>query len=279
MLLLLVSGCFGRGDDENLPPPVDAPPPNVPGCVTNETRQQLEIAIDGIVLDFATQDPVAGVTVDVTTGWDVAGNVPRADCPLIATLTTDADGRFGPVTVNAGSTEFPPILLFLVHGGDRASTSFDARAACAIGDGTCNPLTVSIPAASAALDTAWRTELAAGGMVSAATRALVAFKYKNTDQTGAADVVPNVGNITPIRDLIRGTEVRFLAPDRATLLPVAQNATTDSGLALIGLDNGTGRVDLGGKRVTDQWLSVGCLESSGFTFFEDNTVDITSGAR
>jgi len=197
------------------------------------------------------------------------------DCALITTLTTDASGRFGPVTVDAGSTEFPPILLFLVHDGDRAPTSFDARATCAIGDDECSPLDVSIPAASAALDRAWRTELAAGGMADAATRALVAFRYKNTDQTGATGVTPNIGNISPIRKLIPGIEVRFLDTDRTTLLPTTQTATTDTGVALIGHDVGTGRVDIGGVRDTDQWLGIGCLEVSGSVFFEDNTVDIT----
>jgi hypothetical protein len=267
---LAVAGCFpSLGDGE--PPPADASPPNVPGCITAETRATERVPVVGQVVDFVTGDPVAGVTVDITTAWDVEGYVPRAECPLLARATTDDTGQFGPLTVSAGSTEQPPILLFLVHGGDRANTSLDARAPCPIGE-DCRRLEVTIPAASAELDATWRAELAAGGMADAATRSLVAFRYKNTDQTGAAGVVPNEGLGTP-RTLVPNIEVRFLAADRATLTARGETDTTASGIALIGRDTGTGRVDIGGVRgATEQWHRLGCLLSSGFTFFEDETV-------
>ena len=50
------------------------------------------------------------------------------------------------------------------YGGDRATTLFDTRSSCnepTQNEVVCDPLDVSIPAASATLDTAWRAELAA----------------------------------------------------------------------------------------------------------------------
>jgi len=197
--------------------------------------------------------------------------VPDPACPLIASVVTGPDGTFGPLVINAGTIDTPPILLYLVHGGDRAPTSFDSRAPCAFGTTDCDSLAVTIPAASAAVDATWRCELAAGGMPDAATRTLVAFRFKNTDQTGAAGVVP----IESFRDdhvLEPNSEVRFLAADRSTIAPTTQTATTASGVALIGRDLGAGRIDIGGQRSSESWSSIGCLLVPGFTFFEDKTV-------
>jgi len=270
-MLLACPGCFfpDRGDEN--PPPPDAPPPDIPGCITAATRTGAQIPLSGTIVDFVTGAPVAGAIVDVTTGWDVDGYVPRAACPLIATFTTGGDGRFGPLTIDAGSTEFPPILLLFVHGGDRGKTSFDIRSSCTSNSSLCDPLDVSIPAASATLDSAWRSELAAGGMIDAATRSLVAFEFKNTDQTGAANVIPFEGNGAP-HTLVPNIEVRFLGADRATIEPTSATATTDSGIALVGRDIGTGRIDVGGNRGNERWPNLGCLLASGFTFFEDKTV-------
>jgi len=271
LLFLGLPACIEHTRDDN-PPPVDAPPPDVSdNCISPQTRARHRVPVSGTVVDFATGAPVAGVTVDVTTGWDVRGYVPDPACPLIASFVTSPDGTFGPLTIDAGTIDTPPILLFLVHDGDRAATAFDSRAPCTYGTTPCDPLAVTIPAASAALDQTWRGELAAGGMPDAATRTLVAFRFKNTDQTGAADVVP-VESFQSRHVLVPNTEVRFLAADRSTIAPTTQTATTDSGLAIVGRDLGVGRIDIGGQRGPESWSSIGCLLVPGFTFFEDKTV-------
>jgi len=271
LLFVALPACIEHTPDDN-PPPVDAPPPDVSnGCISPETRARHRLPISGTVVDFVSGAPVAGATVDVTTGWDTRGYVPDPSCPLIASLVTNADGTFGPLTVDAGTIDTPPILLFLVHGGDRAPTSFDSLAPCAYGITACDSLTVSIPAASATLDATWRADLAAGGMPDAATRTLVAFRFKNTDQTGAAGVVP-IETFQNLHELVPNTEVRFLAADRSTIAPTTQTATTSSGVALVGRDLGTGRINIGGRRSSESWSSIGCLLVPGFTFVEDKTV-------
>src|ERR1044071_4747739 len=108
------------GSDATPPPPGDAP---LPDCIGADVRARKTVVVSGTVVDFATGAPVAGATVDITTGWDTATPAfPSPQCPLIATLTSGPDGKFGPATVLAGSVFDPSIMLFEVHGADRANT-------------------------------------------------------------------------------------------------------------------------------------------------------------
>ncbi|HVV82367.1 MAG TPA: hypothetical protein VHE35_04780 [Kofleriaceae bacterium] len=262
----LLAGACGGGDD-GVAPPIDAPPEVPPGCIGNDVRATKTVTVSGQVVDITTGDPVGGATVDLTTGWDVTGNFPKPECPLLGSLTTDAQGRFGPLAILAGSSQNPPIVVFVVHGGGRAPTLSDNRACAAP---TCN-LGHTIAAPSTEVAEAWRTELAAGGMTSAATRGLVLFKYKEADGMPAAGVVPSQGTLvtTPLRP---GPDVRFVDAARADLMPAAQTATTASGQALVGIDADQGAIYVGGKRGGDTWDGTGCLVVSPAIFVEDKTV-------
>lgn len=259
--LALCSACTS-GDDGPTEPP--------PGCVPSAVRDGTTVSVSGTVRDFATLAPVAGVTVDLTTAWDVTGNIPKPECPLLGSDTTDASGHFGPVEIQAGSSQTPPIVLFIVHGGDRAPTMSDNRT-CS--EPTCN-LGHDIPTPSAALAARWRTDLAAGGMADAATRGLVAFLYKAGGGVPAEGVEP-IASSEPPR-LRPGLDVRFVGPDRGDLLPATQATTSASGLALIGVASATTATDhsilVGGQRGTDAWSVTGSLVADGFIFFEDKTV-------
>jgi len=263
----LCSGCIlhSSSSDDGPPPDAAAPPP--PTCIQPEVRARQSVSVSGQVIDFASGAPVPGATVDVTTAWDVTGTIPRPECPLLATLTTDAEGRFGPVAVDAGSSQLPPIMLFMVHGGGRAPTASDNRA-CS--EPTCN-LGHTIAAPSTQDMAAMRDALAAGGMADAAARGLVAFRFKNPDQTGAADVTPQRG-VGVVADLKPGSEVRFLDIDRRTVMPAAQAATSASGMALVGLADPENAIYVGGRRTTQRWISTGCLVMPGWLFLEDRTV-------
>ena len=269
-VLVPVLACACGGGDDGAAPidaAVDAAIDAPEGCIAPELRDDKVVTVSGRVDDFTTGEPVRGATVDITTAWDVPDNVPPAACPRLASLTTDSQGRFGPVDVMAGSTQNPPVILFIVHGGGRAPTLSDNRT-CA--EAHCN-LGHTIAAPSSALADAWRTELAAGGMPQAQTRGLVAFLYKNADGTPAAGVAPFSGNLVTV-PLEPGRDVRFVGVDRATLAPAAQQATTAAGVALVGIDAAAQAAYLGGRRGSDTWSGTGCLVVSPAIFVEDKLV-------
>lgn len=255
------------GGDDGVTPQPDAGVVVPPGCIQPAVRDNTTVTVSGQILDFTTSAPVPDATVDVSTAWDVAENFPAADCPLLATMTTDAQGRFGPLAVQAGSTLVPPIVVFVVHGGGRAPTISDARICAAA---TCD-LGHTIAAPSSELAAQWRTDLASGGMTDATTRGLVAFLYKNTDGSPAAGVAPSTGTLV-VNPLSPGPQVRFIDPARSALMPVAQTTTSASGVALIGVNATHQAAYLGGKRAADSWAGTGCLVVPAAIFVEDKTV-------
>jgi hypothetical protein len=265
--LVACLSCACGGGDDGVTPPADASVDVPEGCIAPEVRDDKTVTVSGQLVDFTTRAPVAGATVDLTTGWDVVDNFPAASCPLLASLTTDAQGRFGPVDIAAGSSQNPPVVVFIVHGGGRAPTISDNRACAAP---TCN-LGHTIGAPSATVADAWRTELAAGGMPQAASRGLIAFLYKNADGTPAAGVAPYQGTLVTV-GLTAGTQVRFVAADRAALAPRAQTVTTEAGVALVGVDADQQAAYIGGRRGNDGWTGTGCLVVAPAIFVEDKTV-------
>jgi hypothetical protein len=275
--LLLIASCVlpscrvndgpGERDIDASPPPVDAASP--PPCISADVRARKTVEVRGAVVDFVTGAPIAGVTVDITTAWDVpVPGFPPAACPLLATVTTGPDGRFGPVSVLAGSLFNPSIVLFMVHGADRADTASDNKT-CS--DSVCT-LDHTIAAPAAALVASWRTELAAGGMTDAATNGLIAYLFKNADGTPAAGVTAQIDDNFAPRDLRAGEEVRYLAGDRSAVAAAGQRTTTDSGVALIGLAAVEADSYVAGRRSTQTWPATGCLMQPGWIFLEDRTV-------
>lgn len=248
----------------NMGDPDDPPPIDNPAACEPEIRATKRVTVSGTVIDFATAAPVGGATVDIGTAWDGSERA----CPVIDSVTTRADGTFGPIEVAAGSTGDPVFMMFRVHGADRALTASDNRT-CP--EASCT-LTHVIPTPSRALADSWRGALADGGMADADTRGLVAFEYKNLDGVGAAGVVPSVFFLgSGQRAVTPGLEVRFLDADRASMMPVAASSTSASGVALVGIENPS--IYIGGNSATAVWNATGCLVVDGAIFLENRTQD------
>lgn len=284
---LALSGCIvfddgaGEGDDDDgSPAPPDAGPADRPDaapedrfdCDPDDAEETHPVSVAGTVIDHATGDPIAGAEVAVGSAWHLGGGFPQ-ECPPIATLTTSSDGRFGPAMVDVRSPSFsPPYVIFMVTGEGVAPTASDQAMDCI--DAECSPIEDHVVAApTEELATQWRQELERGGVPDAATRGLVLFAFTNLDGSPAEDVVLWQG-LFETDALDPDEEVRFLAADRITLAPTGVIATTESGLALLGVgseepDQGDGTF-IYGTRVADQWEVLGALHDPGWIFVEDN---------
>lgn len=265
-LLATLAAC-----SDNEPP---EPSPAPAHCVQPEERRAITVNISGTIVDFITEQPVAGATVDITTAWDTEGDIPADDCPLLATVTTDAQGRFGPLPLYAGAGQFLPIMLFRVAGGDRALTLSDNRA-CSGGVTNDCYLDHRITAPSATLAAQWRAELASGGMADAAHRGLIAFLYKEGSGVPAPGVEPTTDALFLPRP---GADVRFVDASRGGLTPATDATTSAAGVAVIGTvasgpaGPAMGRVKIGGRRATERWDATGSLVVPDAIFVEDKTV-------
>jgi hypothetical protein len=250
-------------DAGHRPPDAHVPPSPKPDAAPPKDRT---ITATGRVVDWATGAPVAGAVVEVRQAWSAYGE------RLLATATTGADGRFGPVTGNIGpKTDVfdSAYVAFFVSEGGRAKTISDVTLSC--GFSSCDPVDHTIAAPASALGAAWRTALAAGGMADAANRGLIAFQYLEPTSAPAAGV-STLALRSPTTALTPGTEVRFLAADRQTVAPATQATTLASGLALVGIDgigSAAGPVYLGGSTGPETWTITGCMNNPGFIFLED----------
>ncbi|HEY5933586.1 MAG TPA: hypothetical protein VIU61_03095 [Kofleriaceae bacterium] len=253
--LVVSSGCVDPEPDPGVPPP---------DCTSERT---VPVTVTGTVIDFSTKAPVAGASVDLTSAWD--GNAgfpgPKA-CPVLATVETRADGKFGPVTIDLGADDEENFVLFLVDGSDRAPTASDNRICTAA---TCT-LDHTIAAPSVAVAEGWRAELAAGGMEDADTRGLIAFEFREPAGTPAERVVAEYFT-DKIEALTPGAMVRYVNPDRASLAAASTPSTTASGLALVGAP-GLGGTFIGGHRDAVGWQLTGCLMEPGWIFLEDRRI-------
>jgi hypothetical protein len=253
---LLLVACAGNPD------PIDEPPV-APSCDPAVRATKL-VTISGNVVDFTTGAAVAGATVDVGTTLDGT----QEDCPVEATLTTNADGTFGPMDVELGSLGSPVFVMFRVHGEGRALTTSDNRT-CP--DARCE-LAHTIASVSEEVAAAWRADLAAGGMADAETRGLVAFEFREPDDAPATNVLATVielGESGGERNLQPGAEVRYVDADNASLLPAPATSTSESGWALLGLEQGF--VFVGGTRDDVTWQPTGCTIEGGAIFLEGRT--------
>src|SRR5262245_44612156 len=70
-------------------------------CAPDPAFAEVEVEVQGRVIDLVTGAPHAGVTVDIARAWEPEAVFPATSCSL-RRLTTDADGRFGPVVVGIG---------------------------------------------------------------------------------------------------------------------------------------------------------------------------------
>lgn len=235
-------------------------------CGPDPARSDLQVIAQGTVVDFLTGAPLAGVTVDVARAWEPESAFPVDSCSL-ARFTTDAAGRFGPLSVDVGpapSLFESKFIVFLAQGRDISPTASDNRVN--LGEDTIDH---TIAAPSYDLIDAWRDDLLDGGMGRARTRGLVAFRFDDAAGAPAAGVVATHETFLDSDVLARGDEVRYVSGDRGTLEPTSRGSTTESGLALIGLaTNATGHVDIGGVRGADDWGSIGTLVGEGWLFLE-----------
>jgi hypothetical protein len=266
--LSLSAALLGCGADLDNTPIITAIP--VAPCGAEPGLDELQVTVQGTVVDLESNEPRAGVTVDVARVWEPEAVFPADSCS-VARLTTDAAGRFGPATVSLGpSPSFfeTKYVLFLAQGAGISPTATDNRVAI-IGGG--DPIDHTITAPSLELADVWRAELSEGGMSNARTRGLVAFRFEDANAAPAAGVVGLYATFFEDRPLERGDEVRYLAPDGVTVERVAQSATTTSGMALIGVapaQNGTR--EIGGLRGAEDWGETGCLVGDGWMFFEQS---------
>jgi hypothetical protein len=262
--LSAVLGACGTDPDDT---PIITSIPVAP-CGAEPGLDELQVTVQGTVVDFETNEPRAGVTVDVARVWEPEAVFPNDSCS-VARLTTDAAGRFGPATVSLGPSPSlfeTKYVLFLAQGAGISPTASDNRVTTISGG---EPIDHTITAPSLELADVWRTELSEGGMNNARTRGLVAFRFEDANAVPAAGVVGLYTTFFDDRPLERGDEVRYLAADRVTLERVSQPSTTASGMALIGTapaPNGTR--DIGGLRGAEDWGDTGCLFGDGWLFLE-----------
>jgi hypothetical protein len=259
--LVTLAGCADEPDRT----PIITEIPVAP-CGAQPGLDDMQVVAEGTVVDFLTGAPHVGVTVDIARAWEPNAVFPADSCSL-SHLTTDATGHFGPVTVNIGprpSLFESKFIVFLAQGGGIAPTASDAR----VGTGT-DSIAHTLAAPSFDLMDAWRAELVDDGMGRARTRGLVAFRYDDGNDVPAAGVVATRETLLDSDSLERGSQVRYLGPDRASLMPASQSTTTESGMALIGLSpTASGTVEVGGVRGGDDWGSVGTLVGEGWLFLE-----------
>jgi hypothetical protein len=276
---LILSGCLFIGDDDSSDAVAqpDAGPPGTPGCGATEPGRTSVVTVSGQVVEYATGESIVGAVVAINVAWDPANPFP-SECAPLETLTSGADGRFGPVEVDLQAIQYFPIVLLRVTGDEITPTASDQRVDCGLDGLDCGELTHTIAAPSRELAAAWREDLAEGGMPDIDDRGLVAFEFRNPDATPASDVIPWIG-LFGEGALDPGTQVRFLDADRATLAPPDTAATTASGVALIGLERSDGIDDgfdpgdavdfISGTRVSDGWAETGVITAPGWVFLED----------
>jgi hypothetical protein len=257
-LVLLGGGCELQ---ERLDAPDVAIPPDCPGG-----PQAYEVA--GTVVDFVTGEPVAGARVDISEAWAGAREFPTNGCRL-GGATTDENGRFGPLTVSAATSE--ATIVMLVTGAGRTPTIADRNVGCFIG---CSSVDEVITSPAADLAQAWRRNLYDGGMEFALNRGLVLYRFDEETAFPAAGVRPARSDDSLGDDdgrlLEPGEEVRFVEPDLATLAPADSIRTTESGWSLIGShtnDRGYFRVE-GNRSQTSHWNDVGVMVATGWIYTE-----------
>ena len=250
-LLLISTGCVS--DPDPVDPPID--------CTPEITTP---VTVTGTVIDFSTKAPVAGATVDLTTAWNGQPGFPGPDaCPILASVETRADGKFGPITIDVGSERDENFVLFLIDGAGRAPTASDnricAEASCALDH------TIAAPALAVADN--WRAALGAGGMANADGRGLIAFEFREKDGSAAERVTAEY-LADKVMALTPGTEVRYVDAARTGLAPASAPSTTTSGVALVGPPQDKGSF-IGGNRDGIGWQLTGCLLEDGWIFLED----------
>lgn len=266
-------GDSSPADDGSVDPGPDAGPGiDELDCQPDDPEETYRVRVSGIVIDHATGAPITGADVAVGSAWYLGGGLPH-ECPPVAALTTDDEGRFGPADVDVKAPTFaPPYVIFMVTGEGLAPTASDQTMDC---EGTaCEPVEGHVVAApSQELATEWRQELERGGMEAAASRGLVLFAFTNLDGSPAEDVVLWQGFFED-EALDPNQEVRFLEADGITLASTSAITTTESGLALIGVGSEepdeTDSAFIRGTRIADLWEMTGVLHDPGWIFVEDN---------
>lgn len=281
--LTLCAGCeLYFGDDDSPPLVPDArvgqPPDAGPADCLPETSRTADCEVDvgGELVDFTTGAPVGPAQLRVTTAWDTVPFFPPVSCPALGFVTAGADGLFDALDVRCDSPAHPPVLLVTVDdppgGADLlAPFAVDQRLTCLTSPPQdCGSAGGVIAVPSAAMASAWRTELAAGGMPNAAQRGLVLYAFFELDGSPATGVVPTIREGTVDRVLIAGTEVRFVAGDLESLVRADAGMTGTSGIAIIALAGDAALI--GGLRGTERWDPVGVMVSPGWWFYETRTI-------
>jgi hypothetical protein len=234
-----------------------------PECIDPADREGLSVTVSGQVVDHATGGPIAA-DVAFNTAWDVKDDFP-AGCDPLATFATDADGAFGPETVDMNTVNDPPIGLFLVTGDQVADTLSDARLAC--GGAECVEVDHTIVAPARELADGWREQMEIEGMPDATTRGLVVFRFRESDGSPAEAVVPQT--LSGAALLRPDIDMRFLDEDGVSLAAAGTDATTASGIAIVAIPDQAPTDYVFGTRDEDRWDALGVLAPPGWLFLED----------
>jgi hypothetical protein len=236
-------------------------------CVDPSLRSKKTAEVRGTITDFATGQPIAGVTVAINTAWGSSDWLAEL-CPPIATLVTGNDGTFGPVVLGIGSDGFD-ILNFMVTGAGRAPTHSDVRVRNCSNGASCDPVHQEIAVPTVALMDSWRSELAAGGMPGASCVGLTLMQFFEQNGMPAAGVSAKTGLFSTTAS--PGLDVRYVAANRLDLSPATQTITTSSGLALLSTQAARSEL-VGGTRLSSKWINTGVLGAPGWLFVEGNTL-------
>jgi hypothetical protein len=149
-----------------------------------------------------------------------------------------------------------------------APSAFDQRLVCADTPASdCGILATTLPVLARSVERDWRMQMLDDGMTAADTRGLVIMQYNEDDGTPAAGAAPTIFDVGGERYLVPGTEVRFIAGDRLSLIRADAAMTGISGLAIIAIPGQVANV--GARRDDRMWNAIGVLAEDGWIFYED----------
>lgn len=272
----VAGGCAGAGG-AGMPAGPDAGAPAAPSAGSPATADAAAAPDSGCPGDVGTLYRVSatGTVIDFVSGAPHAAPVGvelgswYATPPFCPEWWLSADGGGFSRSFTLRALLGAPILVARTGGvGPLTPVLSDQTATCPSDGGPCTIDDFTVPVLSTAVASAWRAQLAAGGMEDAGTRGLVLYEFREPDGSPAQGVGPLLDDIfAGPQPLAPGTEVRFLAADRRSLLPAGTMTTGESGAAIIALPGPWGFVS--GERGGVTWGAVGVSTVPGEIFFED----------
>jgi hypothetical protein len=286
LVLVVLSVASACGGGESGPPDAGPmyPDADFSNCLpVAERTEDCQIDLRGSVIEFVTgmRPEIAGAPrttyVRVTTAFD--GPTPfAAEClPLAEFPVPGAASTFNEANLPCDNPMNPPVIFLTIDDPPGAGNGVGSAAAlfpvssCTGSD--CGALDIVLQVPLASDTTTWRQTLDGDHLPDAFVRGIVFVQFLEADGTAAAGVTPTIIEGGTERPLVPGSEVRFLAADRLTILGVTQAVTAPSGVAMVllprpdGIDaNDAYGAQLGGNRTADVWAAQQAVFANGFIF-------------